>query len=85
MIIAAKDHVFKVVPPDVQVQSTVGAGDSTVAGLVLKLSQGGTPEEASRLAVTTDTNTTLTAGTELCHKVDVETLLPHVKVKRLLF
>jgi 6-phosphofructokinase 2 len=85
MIIAAKDQVFKVVPPDVQVQSTVGAGDSTVAGLVLKLSQGGTLEEASRLAVAAGTAATLTAGTELCHKADVESLLPQVKVERLLF
>jgi 6-phosphofructokinase 2 len=85
MIIADKDQVLKVVPPDVQVQSTVGAGDSTVAGLVLKLSQGGTLEEASRLAVAAGTAATLTAGTELCHKVDVERLMDQVKVERLLF
>ncbi len=31
------------------------------------------------------TAATLTAGTELCHKADVESLLPQVKVERLLF
>jgi 6-phosphofructokinase 2 len=85
MIIADKDQVLKVIPPDVQVLSTVGAGDSTVAGLVLKLSQGGTLEEASRLAIAAGTAATLTAGTELCHKADVERLMPQVKVERLLF
>ena len=85
MIMADKDQVLKVVPPDVQVLSTVGAGDSTVAALVLKLSLGGTLEEAARCAIAAGTAATLTAGTELCHKADVECLMPQVKVERLLF
>ncbi len=85
MIIADKDAVYKVVPPDVQVMSTVGAGDSAVAGLVLKLSQGGSLEEASRLAAACGTAATLTSGTELCHKEDVEKLLPDVRVEKLPF
>ncbi len=85
LIIASKDAVLKVMPPDVEVMSTVGAGDSSVAGLVLKLSRGGSLEEASRLAVAAGTAATLTPGTELCHKADVERLLPQVKVEKLLF
>ena len=85
MIIADKNMVLKVVPPDVKVMSTVGAGDSTVAGLVLKLSQGGSLEDASRLAVAAGTAATLTSGTELCHKADVERLLPQVKIEKLPF
>jgi 6-phosphofructokinase 2 len=85
MIIADKAVVLKVVPPDVQVMSTVGAGDSSVAGLVLKLSHGGTLEDASRYAVAAGTAATLTSGTELCHKADVERILPQVTVERLLF
>jgi len=56
-----------------------------VAGLVLKLRQGGMLEEASRVAVATGTAATLAAGTELCHKADVERLIAQVKVERLLF
>jgi len=85
MIIGDKDAVFKVVPPNVEVMSTVGAGDSTVAGLVFKLSTGGSLEEASRFAVAAGTAATLTPGTELCHKRDVERLLPLIKVERLSF
>jgi len=85
MIIADKNTVLKVIPPDVEVMSTVGAGDSTVAGLVLKLSQGGSLEEASRLAVAAGTAATLTPGTELCRKADIESLLTQVKVEKLLF
>ncbi len=85
MVIADKNMVLKVVPPDVKVMSTVGAGDSTVAGLVFKLSQGGSLEDASRLAVAAGTAATLTSGTELCHKADVERLLPQVKIEKLLY
>lgn len=85
MIIADRSMVLKVVPPDVTVMSTVGAGDSAVAGLVLKLSQGGSLEEASRLAVAAGTAATLTSGTELCHKQDVERLLPLVTIEKLPF
>lgn len=83
MIIGDKDTLYKVIPPNVEVMSTVGAGDSAVAGLVFKLSAGGSLEEASRFAVAAGTAATLTPGTELCHKRDVERLLPLVKVERL--
>ncbi len=82
MIVADKDIVLKVVPPDVHVMSTVGAGDSTVAGLVLKLSEGGSLEEAVRLAVAAGTAATLTSPSELCHADEVAYLLPQVKVER---
>ena len=85
MIIGDKDAVYKVVPPNVEVMSTVGAGDSSVAGLVSMLSKGGSLEEASRFAVAAGTAATLTPGTELCHMRDVERLLPMITVERLLF
>ncbi len=85
IIIADKNSVLKVVPPQVEVMSTVGAGDSAVAGLVLKLCQGGSLEEASILAVAAGTAATLTPGTELCHKEDVDRLLPMVKAENLPF
>jgi 6-phosphofructokinase 2 len=83
LIVASENKVLKVIPPQVEVRSTVGAGDSTVAGLVLSLTRGGTIEEACRLAVAAGTAATLTQGTELCRRRDVEKLLPQVKVKRL--
>lgn len=83
LIVASGNKVLKVIPPQVEVRSTVGAGDSTVAGLVLSLTRGDTIEEACRLAVAAGTAATLTQGTELCRRRDVEKLLPQVKVKRL--
>jgi 6-phosphofructokinase 2 len=83
LIVATKEKVLKVTSPQVEVRSTVGAGDSAIAGLVLKLSQGYGIEEASQWAAAAGAAATLTPGTELCRREDVERLFPQVKVKRL--
>ena len=83
MIVSDGNKMLKVTPPKVQVRSTVGAGDSAIAGLVLSLTRGDDIEEASRLAVAAGTAASLTPGTELCRRHDVERLLPLVKVRRL--
>jgi len=84
LIVANGEKILKATPPQVAVSSTVGAGDSTIAGLVLKLNQGYEIDEACRWAVAAGTAATLTPGTELCRREDVEKLLPHVNVERLL-
>lgn len=61
-------------PPAVRTKSTVGAGDSMVAGIVLALSKGKCPEEAARYGVACGTAATMNPGTELCHLDDVEKL-----------
>ena len=71
---------MKAVPPRVKVRSAVGAGDCATAGLALKLADGEPLIEACRLAVAMGTACVLTPGTELCHKADVEKLLPQIKV-----
>lgn len=60
--------------PDVVVQSAVGAGDSFLAALVLRLAEGLPIEEAFRWAVAAGTAAVLTPGTELCRRADVERL-----------
>jgi len=80
IIAATRGRIFKAVPPKVKVRSAVGAGDCTVAGLALKLASGEPLIEACRLAVAMGTAAVLTPGTELCHRADVEELLPQVKV-----
>lgn len=83
LIAANGEMVLKAIPPQVEVRSTVGAGDSTIAGLVLKLNEGLGIDEACRWAVAAGTAATLTPGTELCRREDVEKLLSKVKIKRL--
>lgn len=79
IIAATKESIFKAVPPPLKVKSAVGAGDCTVAGLSLKLALGEPLIEACRLAVAMGSAAVLTPGTELCHREDVERLLPQVK------
>jgi len=83
LIATGEGKILKITPPQVEISSTVGAGDSTIAGLVLKISQGHGIDEACRWAVAAGTAATLTPGTELCRREDVERLLPQVKVKML--
>jgi len=80
IIAATKERIIKAVPPPVKVRSTVGAGDCAIAGLALKLAYGEPLVEACRLAVAMGSAAVLTPGTELCHKTDVEKLLPQIKV-----
>ena len=82
-IAATKERIFKAVPPPVKVRSAVGAGDSTIAGLALRLAHNEPLIEACRLAVAMGTAAVLTPGTELCHREDVERLLPQVKVSEI--
>jgi 6-phosphofructokinase 2 len=80
IIAATKGKILKAVPPLVKVRSAVGAGDCTVAGLALKLAYGEPLIEACRLGVAMGAACVLTPGTELCHRADVERLLPQIKV-----
>jgi 6-phosphofructokinase 2 len=83
IIAAGKKSVFKAVPPPVRVKSQVGAGDCTIAGLALKLAYGESLKDACRLGVAMGTAAVLTPGTELCHRADVEKLLPKIKVSEI--
>ncbi len=69
-----KDLVEIIVPPKAKKQSTVGAGDSMVAGIVHYLSQGKSIAEATRFGVACGTAATMNSGTELCNLQDVEML-----------
>jgi 6-phosphofructokinase 2 len=74
-LLVTKDETHRVVPPPVQRKSTVGAGDSMVAGLVLALSQKKSPLEALQYGVACGTAATMNAGTELCRLQDVEKIV----------
>jgi 6-phosphofructokinase 2 len=63
---------FEHIPaPTVQKQSTVGAGDSMVAGMVWALSEGRSYREMAQLGVACGTAATMNKGTELFHAKEV--------------
>ena len=77
-LLATRDGCLRIAAPQVKVKSTVGAGDSFVAGMTLGLYQGRPVEDAFSLGLATGTATVLTAGSELCHQADVERLFQQI-------
>ncbi len=69
--------------PHVRPVSTVGAGDSLVAGLAVALQRGATLVDAARLGVAAGSAATLATGTGLCQTTDIQRLLPQVLVSAL--
>src|SRR6187200_1071417 len=78
-----KDKELKASSPKVEKKSTVGAGDSMVAGFVLSLSQGKTFEDALKYGVACGTAATMNPGTELCNKEDADSLFHKILVEEI--
>lgn len=66
------EGVTRLASPPITVRSTVGAGDSFLAALVLRLAQGHDLAAAFRAGVAAGAATSSTDATELCHRDDVE-------------
>ena len=66
-------------PPLVERKSTVGAGDSMVAGIVISLSKGKSLLEAAKYGVACGTAATMNPGTELCRLEDAERLYAEIR------
>lgn len=64
--------------PTVPVDSRIGAGDSMVGGLVLRLAQGADLLDAVRFGVASAAAAVMTPGTELCRREDAERLYAHM-------
>lgn len=71
-MLASKEGIEYATPPTVTVRSTVGAGDSMVAGMVLALAQNWNYKQVLRYGVACGTATTMNTGTTLCRKEDVD-------------
>ena len=77
-----KDKEMQASSPKVKRKSTVGAGDSMVAGFVLSLSQGKTFEDSLRYGVACGTAATINSGTELCNKKDADALFQKIVIAK---
>jgi 6-phosphofructokinase 2 len=64
----------RIFPPTVPVQSSVGAGDTLLAGIVLRLRMGRPLAEAARFGVAAAAAAVMRPGTELCRREDAERL-----------
>lgn len=74
----AADGAKRIPAPMVQVRSTVGAGDSLLAGVVLRLQQGRPLEDAVRFGVAAGAATVMNPGTALCRRLDAARLYAEI-------
>ncbi len=79
VVVVTADECVQLLPPQVDVQSTVAAGDSTVAGLVAGLSRGLPTVKSAKLGVACGTGTCLYRGSELFTNVDVARIMPQIQ------
>ena len=73
-MIVADNKIDYIKAPIVFQKSTIGAGDSMVAGMVLALAQGKSIHEMASFGVACGTAATMTEGTQLCKAKDVKEL-----------
>lgn len=74
-----KTGFVQVVPPPMKSQSTVGAGDSMVGAMVLKLAQGASLLEMARYGVAAGSAATINQGTRLCSLADTQKIVDYLE------
>lgn len=82
-LLVSGDLTLRAPALQVEIGSTVGAGDSFVAGMVWRLASGGSFEDAFRYAIAAGTAALLQPGTSLADKDATERLAAQVEVRRL--
>jgi 1-phosphofructokinase family hexose kinase len=79
-VLVEESGAFLVRPPRIERRSTVGSGDSLVAGIAVVLARGGSVLDGLRLGSAAGAATAASLGTSLGHATDVLRLLPEVEV-----
>lgn len=79
-MLVTKDLAIKAIPPAIHPKSTVGAGDSLVAGLAIAISEGRKLEDVIRYGVACGTAACLNEGTALCKPDDVARIYSITKI-----
>lgn len=78
VVMTTRDGVERLSAPTVPIRSKIGAGDSTVGGIVHALGRGDDLSTAVRHGVACGAAAVMTPGTELCRRVDVERLVAEI-------
>lgn len=81
-VAAYEGFVYDVTSPKVRAVSTIGAGDSFVAGIVASLDRGEGIQEALRLGAAAGAATAMSSATEIGTRADVDRLLGEVKITK---
>lgn len=76
------DEVIHAVPPKIEVRSTIGSGDSLLAGLLFGHGRGQSWADSLALGVACGAATALTDGCEIARRPMIDELLPQVYIER---
>jgi 6-phosphofructokinase 2 len=79
LVVSANEH-WQAHSIKVDVQTTIGAGDSFVAGMVWSLRRGDTLLKAFQYGMASGAAALLSSGTSLSQAADVHMLLPEVVI-----
>lgn len=82
-VLVAEENSYFCPAPEIQLKSSVGAGDALLAGLAFALSEMMLPEEALKLAVSCGAATASLPGTEIFKKNLLDSLMQQTKVQKL--
>ncbi len=82
-VLINKKEALQFIPPKLKIKSTVGAGDTMVAGIVYQLNKGKTISEAVKFGVACGSATTINSGMQLGTLSGAKKLLNRVTVKKL--
>ncbi|MES1047277.1 1-phosphofructokinase [Heyndrickxia oleronia] len=82
-VLINQEYALVATAPEGEVKSSVGAGDSMVAGFIAKFEKTKSVEEAFRFSIAAGSATAFSFG--LCTREQVENLLPEINVERISF
>jgi 6-phosphofructokinase 2 len=82
VVLARPDGILRMPAIEATATTTVGAGDSLLAGLVLGFAEQRTPEDALRLAVAAATAAIGNYGTAQVHRAEVDRLYGELARKK---
>ena len=80
ILLVSNGEEYVAEPPEVKVENTIGAGDSSVAGFIFGLITGKDLKESLIYAAAAGTATTMRQGTALSRKEDFLKLIPQVRL-----
>lgn len=75
--------IYYAMPPEVKVKSTIGSGDSMIAGMLCAFDQGAGLEDALRLGCAAGAATAMSGGSDIGTKADVDLLVSQVKISKI--
>lgn len=82
-VLASENGIFHAETPKITPVSTIGAGDSSIAGFLMGISLGESTENSLRRAIAFGTAACLTEGTRPPRTCDVENIIKEVTVNKI--